>query len=199
MGAASAQRTRASANSRWYCHRNGRGRRPDRIRRFSGASNLRQTPNLAARLQSIAEPNKYFCCFLCGLEADARHFEASKKNSIQLSMPKCCDRRNVRVQIFDPRGHLPQMEYPARFNQAALDFWDEVERPLPRSFHGFSPTADFWQPKISCLWQPRIRITMLSPTTFLFRLWGDENEKVVFGLGCFSHNWRQWPKTAPVS
>ena len=64
------------------------------------------------------------------------------------------------------------MEYPARFNQAALDFWDEVERPLPRSFHGFSPTADFWQPKISCLWQPRIRITMLSPTTFLFWLLG---------------------------
>jgi hypothetical protein len=82
------------------------------------------------------------------------------------------------------------MEYPARFNQDALDFWDKVERPLPRNFHGFSPTADLWQPKISCLWQPRIRITMLSPTTFLFRLWGDENEKVVFGLGCFSHNWR---------
>ncbi len=36
---------------------------------------------------------------------------------------------DVRVQIFDPCGHLPQIEYPARFNQAALDFWDEVEHP----------------------------------------------------------------------
>jgi pimeloyl-ACP methyl ester carboxylesterase len=36
---------------------------------------------------------------------------------------------NVRVEIFDFCGHLPQMEYPARFNEATLNFWDEIETP----------------------------------------------------------------------
>lgn len=33
---------------------------------------------------------------------------------------------NVQIQIFDACGHLPQIEYAARFNQATLDFWGDL-------------------------------------------------------------------------
>ena len=48
---------RAPADARR--HRDGTSgrRRPDRVGRFSGASIVGETPNLAARLQGIAEPN----------------------------------------------------------------------------------------------------------------------------------------------
>jgi pimeloyl-ACP methyl ester carboxylesterase len=33
---------------------------------------------------------------------------------------------NVQIQIFDHCGHLPQIEYASRFNQATLDFWGDL-------------------------------------------------------------------------
>ena len=47
----------STANPRWHCHRTGRGRRSDRIGCGAGAGIVGETPNLAARLQGIAEPN----------------------------------------------------------------------------------------------------------------------------------------------
>ena len=35
---------------------------------------------------------------------------------------------NARTELYDPCGHLPQIECAARFNQAALDFWGELDR-----------------------------------------------------------------------
>ena len=53
-----AEDQRSAANPCRHCHRAGRRRRPDRIGRGAGASGIvGETPNLAARLQGIAEPN----------------------------------------------------------------------------------------------------------------------------------------------
>ena len=58
VAAVSALKTaRAAANPCRHCDRAGRGRRPDRIGRCAGAGIVGETPNLAARLQGIAEPN----------------------------------------------------------------------------------------------------------------------------------------------
>jgi len=35
---------------------------------------------------------------------------------------------NARTELYDPCGHLPQIECAARFNQAALDFWGALDR-----------------------------------------------------------------------
>ena len=47
----------SAANPCRHCHRVGRRRRSDRIGRGAGARIVGETPNLAARLQGIAEPN----------------------------------------------------------------------------------------------------------------------------------------------
>ena len=48
----------SAANPCGHCHWAGRGRRPDRLGCCSGASGIvGETPNLAARLQGVAEPN----------------------------------------------------------------------------------------------------------------------------------------------
>jgi pimeloyl-ACP methyl ester carboxylesterase len=41
---------------------------------------------------------------------------------------------NVQIQIFDACGHLPQIEYAARFNQATLDFWDKLANASGETF-----------------------------------------------------------------
>ena len=48
---------RSLAGARRHRHRARRGRRPDRIGRCAGAGVVGETPNLAARLQALAEPN----------------------------------------------------------------------------------------------------------------------------------------------
>jgi pimeloyl-ACP methyl ester carboxylesterase len=35
---------------------------------------------------------------------------------------------NVQIQLFDQCGHAPQIECAARFNQAALDFWEQLDQ-----------------------------------------------------------------------
>ena len=58
VAAVSALKTPCStANPCRHCDRPGRGRRSDRIGCGAGAGIVGETPNLAARLQGIAEPN----------------------------------------------------------------------------------------------------------------------------------------------
>lgn len=35
---------------------------------------------------------------------------------------------NVQIQIWEGCGHLPQLEYAARFNQTTLDFWSKLDQ-----------------------------------------------------------------------
>jgi len=35
---------------------------------------------------------------------------------------------NVQIELFDQCGHVPQIECATRFNQAALDFWEQLDQ-----------------------------------------------------------------------
>jgi hypothetical protein len=91
------------------------------------------------------------------------------------------------------------MEYPARFNQAALDFWDEVERPLPRSFHGFSRPRIIGNQKLAVFGNRGLGSQCYHQQHFYFGSGGTKMKKLFLGWAALATTGVNGRKQRPLA